>query len=126
MRKTNLARLLARRVDGIFLSDCEQGEIGPDLFRQCLPDGAGGHDLQAPREHLPWRPIRPLDQGQEPAAYGRLLESAYHADHFTGAFKREAPCARRPMAYTENPRKMQCGNGADWNLRWCLTGNGLS
>ena len=28
MRKTNLARLLARRVDGIFLSDFEQGEIG--------------------------------------------------------------------------------------------------
>jgi bifunctional non-homologous end joining protein LigD len=29
--------LLARRVDGIFLSDFEQGEIGPDLFRHdCL------------------------------------------------------------------------------------------
>ena len=37
MRKTNLSRLLARRVDGIFLSDFEQGEIGPDLFRHaCL------------------------------------------------------------------------------------------
>ena len=33
MRKTNLARLLARRVDGIFLSDFEQGEIGLDMFR---------------------------------------------------------------------------------------------
>ena len=33
MRKTNLARLLARRVDGILPSDFEQGEIGPDLFR---------------------------------------------------------------------------------------------
>jgi bifunctional non-homologous end joining protein LigD len=32
MRKANLARLLARRPDGIFLSDFEQGEIGPDLF----------------------------------------------------------------------------------------------
>jgi len=31
MRKTNLARLLARRVDGIHLADFEQGEIGPDL-----------------------------------------------------------------------------------------------
>jgi hypothetical protein len=30
MRKTNLARLLARHVDGIFLSDFEQSEIGPD------------------------------------------------------------------------------------------------
>ena len=28
IRKTNLARLLARRVDGIFLSEFEQGEIG--------------------------------------------------------------------------------------------------
>ena len=31
MRKTNLQRLLARRVDDIFLSDFEQGEIDPDL-----------------------------------------------------------------------------------------------
>src|SRR5947208_7231565 len=34
LRKAKLARLLARRVNGIFLSDFEQGEIGPDLFRQ--------------------------------------------------------------------------------------------
>jgi bifunctional non-homologous end joining protein LigD len=33
MRKTSLSRLFARRVDGIFLSDFEQGEIGPDLYR---------------------------------------------------------------------------------------------
>ena len=32
-RKAKLARLLARRPDGIFISDFEQGEIGPDLFR---------------------------------------------------------------------------------------------
>lgn len=32
-----LSRLLARRVNGIFLSDFERGEIGPDLFRHsCL------------------------------------------------------------------------------------------
>ena len=37
MRKANLARLLARRVDGIHLAPFEQGEIGPDLFRHaCL------------------------------------------------------------------------------------------
>jgi bifunctional non-homologous end joining protein LigD len=34
LRKNNLARLLARRLEGIFLSDYERGEIGPDLFRQ--------------------------------------------------------------------------------------------
>jgi bifunctional non-homologous end joining protein LigD len=32
LRKTNLARLLARRSDGIFVAPFEQGEIGPDLF----------------------------------------------------------------------------------------------
>jgi bifunctional non-homologous end joining protein LigD len=32
LRKTNLARLLARRADGIHLATFEQGEIGPDLF----------------------------------------------------------------------------------------------
>ena len=37
MRKTNLSRLLARRVDGIHLAPFEQGEIGPALFRHaCL------------------------------------------------------------------------------------------
>jgi bifunctional non-homologous end joining protein LigD len=39
MRK---ARLLARRVDGIFLSDFEQGEIGPDLFRHACLMGLEG------------------------------------------------------------------------------------
>jgi bifunctional non-homologous end joining protein LigD len=37
MRKASLARLLARRMDGISHSDFEQGEIGPDPFRHaCL------------------------------------------------------------------------------------------
>jgi bifunctional non-homologous end joining protein LigD len=42
MRKSSLARLLARRVDGIFLSDFEQGEIGPDLFRHAYLMGLEG------------------------------------------------------------------------------------
>jgi bifunctional non-homologous end joining protein LigD len=41
-RKSNLTRLLARRVDGIFLSDFEQGEIGPDLFRRACLMGLEG------------------------------------------------------------------------------------
>jgi len=40
MRKANLARLLARRVDGIFLSPFEQGETGPDLFRHACKLGS--------------------------------------------------------------------------------------
>jgi bifunctional non-homologous end joining protein LigD len=43
MRKTNLARLLVRRVDGIHLAPFEQGEIGPDLFRHACLTG-----VQAP------------------------------------------------------------------------------
>ena len=42
MRKASLSRLLARRVDGIFLSDFEQGEIGPDLFRHACLMGLEG------------------------------------------------------------------------------------
>ena len=52
--ETNLARLLARRVDGIFVSDFEQGEIGSDLFRHACLLGA-------------WR------------AVSKLRESAYRA-----------------------------------------------
>src|SRR5690242_2113268 len=39
MRKANLQRLLSRRPDGIFVSEFEQGEIGPDLFRKACAIG---------------------------------------------------------------------------------------
>ena len=42
MRKTNLARLLARRPDGIFVAPFEQGEIGPDLFEAACNMGLEG------------------------------------------------------------------------------------
>jgi bifunctional non-homologous end joining protein LigD len=42
MRKAGLARLLARRINGIFLSDFERGEIGPDLFRHACMLGLEG------------------------------------------------------------------------------------
>jgi bifunctional non-homologous end joining protein LigD len=42
MRKANLQRLLARRPDGIFISEFEQGEIGPDLFRKACEFGLEG------------------------------------------------------------------------------------
>jgi ATP-dependent DNA ligase len=42
MRKANLARLLARRPEGIFLSPFEQGEIGPYLFRKACEFGLEG------------------------------------------------------------------------------------
>jgi len=42
MRKTNLARLLARRPDGIFIAPFESGEIGPNLFRAACRMGLEG------------------------------------------------------------------------------------
>ena len=42
MRKTNLARLLARRVDAIHAAPFEQGEIGPELFRHACLMGLEG------------------------------------------------------------------------------------
>ena len=42
LRKHNLTRLLARRPDGIFVSQFEQGEIGPDLFRKACEFGLEG------------------------------------------------------------------------------------
>jgi len=42
MRKTNLARLLARRLDGIFIAPFEQGEIRPELFEAACRMGLEG------------------------------------------------------------------------------------
>ena len=53
IRKTNLARLLARRPDGIFVSDFEQGEIGPDLFVAACQMGLEG--LVSKRRDQPYR-----------------------------------------------------------------------
>jgi ATP-dependent DNA ligase len=49
MRKTNLAR----RPDGIFASDFEQGEIGPDLFRHACLMGVEG--LVSKHRESPYR-----------------------------------------------------------------------
>ncbi|WP_247565829.1 hypothetical protein [Bradyrhizobium sp. 151] len=34
--KSNLAHLLARRPEGVFINPFKRGELGPDLFRACL------------------------------------------------------------------------------------------
>jgi len=59
MRKTNLQRLLARRPDGIFLSEFERGEIGPDLFRKACEFGLEG--LVSKRADRPYRAGRSKD-----------------------------------------------------------------
>jgi bifunctional non-homologous end joining protein LigD len=59
LRKTNLARLLARRPEGIFVSDYEQGEIGPKLFLQACKFGLAG--MVSKRRDRPYRAGRSLD-----------------------------------------------------------------
>jgi len=59
LRKTNLARLLARRPEGIFVAVFEQGEIGPDLFRAACDMGLEG--LVSKRRDRPYRSGRSPD-----------------------------------------------------------------
>jgi bifunctional non-homologous end joining protein LigD len=58
-RKANLARLLARRPDGIFVAPFEQGEIGPDLFRAACNMGLEG--MVSKRSDRPYRAGRSED-----------------------------------------------------------------
>jgi hypothetical protein len=70
MRKTNLARLLARRPDGIFVAPFEQGQIGPDLFRAACDMGLEGLVSKRQRPALSGRQVEVLGEDQEPAASG--------------------------------------------------------
>jgi bifunctional non-homologous end joining protein LigD len=65
IRKANLARLLARRSDGIFIAPFEQGEIGPDLFRR-VRHGPRRAGLEASGSAIPGGAVAALDQGEEP------------------------------------------------------------
>ncbi|WP_311968249.1 ATP-dependent DNA ligase [Bradyrhizobium archetypum] len=77
MRKSNLARLLARRVGGIFLSEFEQGEIGPDLFRHACLMGLEG--LVSKRADSRYRGGRPPDwikvKNRQHPALQRVMEA---------------------------------------------------
>jgi bifunctional non-homologous end joining protein LigD len=70
LRKTNLARLLRNRAEGIHAAPFEHGEIGADLFQHaCILRLKGMVSMPAgPR--VPPGTLRPLDQEQEPAASG--------------------------------------------------------
>jgi ATP-dependent DNA ligase len=59
MRKTNLARLLAHRPEGIFVADYERGELGPDLFRKACEFGLEG--IVSKRSDRPYRAGRSKD-----------------------------------------------------------------
>lgn len=48
LRKASLARLLSRPVDGIFIAECEQGDIGDVLFRVAC-NKVSRHRVESPR-----------------------------------------------------------------------------
>jgi ATP-dependent DNA ligase len=77
MRKTNLARLLARRPDGIFVAPFEQGEIGPDLLRSACNMGLEG--MVSKRVDRPYRAGRSKDwvkvKNRNHAAMDRVRDS---------------------------------------------------
>jgi bifunctional non-homologous end joining protein LigD len=81
MRKTNLARLLARRPDGIFVAPFESGEIGPDLFRAAC--GMGLEGLVSKRRDRAYRG-------------GRCKHWIKVKNPDSPAMKRAAEVARRP------------------------------
>ena len=76
MRKTDLARLLTRRPDGIFVAPFEQGEIGPDLFRAVCNMGLEG--MVSKRADRPYRAGRSKDwvkvKNREHPAYRRVQD----------------------------------------------------
>jgi hypothetical protein len=68
--KANLARLLARRPEGIFLSPFEQGEIGPDLFRKACEFLS---NLLARQHTLIWETSGPNEPPFRPTNLRHLL-----------------------------------------------------
>jgi bifunctional non-homologous end joining protein LigD len=76
MRKTNLARLLARRPDG-FVAPYETGEIGPDLYRAACNMGLEG--MVSKRVDRPYRAGRSKDwvkvKNRNHPAMDRVMDS---------------------------------------------------
>jgi hypothetical protein len=87
MRKANLARLLARRPEGMFVAPFQAGEIGPDLFRAACDVGLEG--MVSKRSGRPYRAGRSKDwikaKNRNHPATSRVMDDytalARFADH---------------------------------------------
>jgi hypothetical protein len=77
--------------------------------RRHMPHGAGGPGLQAPPSALSPRPLRRLDQGQEPEASGVQAGDGYV--RVTGVFARLT--ARDAMITDGSARTIRRGRGKD-------------
>jgi bifunctional non-homologous end joining protein LigD len=65
LRKNNLARLLARRADGIHLAPFEQGRDRTRPIQSCLQHDAGGSGLKATGQPLSGGSFARLNQSEE-------------------------------------------------------------
>jgi bifunctional non-homologous end joining protein LigD len=85
LRKTNLARLLKRRIPGGFIAEYEQGEIGRDLFRVACSMGLEG--IVSKRRHSAYTPgkCRHWVKTKNPAhpAYSRVTFASTCSRAFT-------------------------------------------
>jgi ATP-dependent DNA ligase len=85
MRKTNLARILARRPDGIFVAPFEQGEIGPELFRAACRMGLEG--LVSKRRNRPYQAgrskhwVKVKNRSQSTSAFACTTDSSRTSRH---------------------------------------------
>jgi len=83
MRKTNLARLLRGRPDGMFVAPFEAGEIGPDLFRAACRMGPEG--LVSKRRVRRYSNGRSTDwiKVEEPDASGHVAGDSRYGQPFS-------------------------------------------
>jgi len=112
MRKTNLARLLARRPDGIFVASFEQGEIGPELFRAACRMGLEG--LVSKRPVARWAKSDSRVAPGAPRAYPRA----------------DSPVKRKPRDRSRAPiqhlTKPSLATPADQHRLWLRTEDAIS
>ena len=132
MRKAHLARLLARRPDGIFLNSFEQGEMGPDLFRKACKIGLEG--LVSKRFDRPYRGGRSSDwvkvKNRKHHVFTRVIEAisqgVYSLDRGTPFDVRYALRAARKRTSRDFRVGANCGPKVRCHQYWSVYSRSVS
>ena len=109
MRKANLARLLARRPEGIFVNPFERGEIGPGLFQAACQMGL--EELVSKRGDRPYRGGRSKDwvkvKNRKHPAMSRVMEAFVSRFRWVAEQLRQVVAldAHLPVCATASARK---------------------
>jgi ATP-dependent DNA ligase len=118
MRKAHLSRLLARRLDGIFISPFEQGEIGPDLFRKACEFGLEG--LVSKRRDRPYRGGRSKDWVKVKNRSHPAMDKRAHSDEVGRGFR------AKPAKDSDDPGRLPRGALATTSSSGQLAGSSSS